>query len=186
MVGHERSPKDSPGSAAPRVSIPGQQRTATIINPARAMLFSGFPAADSSSAARLDLRDFVFDLAPEKEGTMLAGRFVLFPMKLGLAPDRVETRRGQNDGEKHDLRFILPLVAPEFMAFLPLCRSTDVERRRLWVAKLFAGCNRVRRRCLLSKIREKYLRHIYISIEISSDIFKMRWHLSDDGEKDLN
>lgn len=103
MVGHERSPRDSPGSAAPRVSIPGQQRAATIINPAPATLFSGFP--DSSSAASFDSRDFVFDLAPEKEGTTLAGCFVLFP-KLGLAPDRVEIRREQNDGEKHDLRFI--------------------------------------------------------------------------------
>lgn len=102
MVGHERSPRDSPGSAAPRVSIPGQQRAVTIINPAPATLFSSFP----DSAVRLDSRDFVFDLAPEKEGTTLVGRFVLFPVKLGLAQDRMETRRGQNDGEKHDLRFI--------------------------------------------------------------------------------
>lgn len=107
-------------------------------------------------------------------------------MKLGLAPDCEETRRGQNDGENHDLRFILSLVAPEFMAFLPFCRSSEVERRRLWIAKLFAGCIRVRRRCLLSKIREKYLRRIYICIEISPDIFTTHWRLSDDGEKDLN
>jgi len=50
------------------------------------------------------------------------------------------------------------------MAFPPLCRSAEAERRRLWAAKLFAGRIRVRWRCLLSKIREKYLRrylHMY-------------------------
>lgn len=63
--GHERSP-GAPQVARPEgPSIPGQQ-AATIINPGPATLFSGFPAADSSSAARLDSRDFVFDLAPEE------------------------------------------------------------------------------------------------------------------------
>lgn len=132
---------------------------------------------------RLDSRDFVFDLAPEREGTAPLARFISFFVKPGLAPNCEETRGGQNDGENHDLRFILSLVAPEFMALPPLCRSAEAERRRLWAAKLFAECIRVHRRCLLSKIREKYLRRIYICIEILPDIFTARWHLSEMTKK---
>lgn len=118
---------------------------------------------------------------PKERNRAARAHFISFPVKPGE-----ETRRGHNDGENHDLRFILSLVAPEFMVLPPLCRSAEAERRRLWAAKLFAGYIRVRRRCLLSKIREKYLHRIYICIEISPDIFTARWHLSDDEEKDLN